>query len=124
MNANEKVTLGAEWLDKHFPGWEREINLGTLNLNDCTACICGQSLRKFVGDDTYANYLIGGIFSGYDFALAAEFSNVGEFWARRDMAQRWAIDHGFYPDDKNKVEEAWVALIKERFASGLLSDEV
>ena len=117
MDATEKVTRGAKWLDKHFPGWEREIDLTTLNLNCCTACICGQSLRKYVVDRTMP--------SGYDVAVTLEFGlpNQGEYWGdTRVQALNWAVKHGFYPTPG--VEEAWVELIKERFNSGNLSDVV
>jgi hypothetical protein len=122
MDAIEKVTRGAEWLDKHFPGWEREIDLNTLDLNDCTACICGQSLRKFVVDSINEPNRWGKIFSGYDLAIAAAFGYQENIWVNRDVALDWTIDHGFYPQPH--VEETWRELIKERFDSGNLSDVV
>lgn len=109
MGAKE-VAAGAAWLDENFPGWEREIDLGTLDINHCHACICGQGLRKVAR--------IAGAYSGYDYAKSLHGLNP----------IRWAADHGFtLPDgdegDWIELEQTWRELIKERFSSGLLSDE-
>lgn len=106
----KEVAAGAAWLDENFPGWEREIDLGTFQLDDCHECICGQSLRKFAEEQH--------IFSGYDYAL-------------RGRTTRWAEGHGFTIlfHDGVDTQEAWYStevmwreLIKERFSSGNLSD--
>ena len=112
MGASE-VAAGAAWLDENFPGWEREIDLGTLNLNDCQECICGQSLRKYVTDI---------VFSGYDFALSIIVGSTNDVWSNRFDALHWATEHGFYPKDQTSDEALWRELIKERFSSGNLSD--
>lgn len=65
MGAKE-VAAGAAWLDENHSGWERKIDLGTLNI-------------------------------------------------------RFIIDHGFLSKDD---EPLWRDLIKERFSTGNLSDNV
>lgn len=103
MGAKE-VAAGAQWLDENFPGWEREIDLGNLRLSSCTDCILGQSLRRFVTTE------LDGFQYGY---LVAH---------RQGLAQEphWVSQHGFAA---RAVDEAlWVELIKERFATGNLSD--
>lgn len=114
MGAKE-VAAGAEWLDENFPGWEREIDLGTLDLKSCQDCICGQSLRKLAQEKLW---LSG---SGYDYALDV----LGH-------SSRWAEEHGFTVLDRfdrtnvqakwKATESLWRELIKERFSTGNLSD--
>lgn len=123
MGAKE-VAAGAAWLDENFPGWEREIDLGTLNLEDCQQCICGQSLRELVG---------GIVDSGYHAAVTMG-AGVSDGWACNDdfvRAVKWAAEHGFALDDESeggtyddfkKLEGIWVELLKERFSTGNLSD--
>ncbi len=38
----DRVRLGAEWLDETQPGWEDMIDLSGLNLASASHCICGQ----------------------------------------------------------------------------------
>lgn len=78
MGAKE-VAAGAEWLDSNCPGWEREIDLGSLDISDCANCVLGQSLRTIATEKGYE--------SGYHYGVD-ELS--GERWAAR-----WAINHGF-----------------------------
>lgn len=111
MGAKE-VAAGAAWLDEVKPGWEREIDLGTLDLTQCHHCVCGQSLRDVAED--------AGVFSGYDYArllaTGSSFSNAS--WI-------WAVEHGFSARDDDEWvynEALWVELIKERFSTGNLSD--
>ena len=55
------VRRGAALLDRKLPGWHTRINLNTLDLNDCEACILGQLYGKYsyglevllVGDQFY-----------------------------------------------------------------------
>lgn len=90
----KEVAAGAEWLDANFPGWEREIDLGTLELQSCTNCILGQGLRSLYGMNGY-------------YRIDSEYGD------------EWIDSHGFfYPED----ESFWSELIKERFSTGNLSD--
>lgn len=43
----KKVKAGAELLDERRPGWAKEINLATLNLEECDECIQGQLYGEF-----------------------------------------------------------------------------
>lgn len=122
----KEVAAGAAWLDKEFPGWEREIDLGTLDLEHCQSCICGQSLRGLVGNN---------IESGYHAAIILG-AKVSEDWVwNQDFvwALSWARDHGFAVDDRDvsdnhyrtafdELDVHWSTLIKERFNTGNLSD--
>lgn len=103
MGARE-VTAGAAWLDENFPGWERKIDLGSLDLRSCSECMCGQNLRDLAREL--------GMLSGYDYVS-------------RWYGFRWTQEHGFsllFDEDWDELERLWVELIKERFATGNLSD--
>lgn len=106
MGAKE-VAAGAQWLDENFPGWEREIDLGTLDIHDPCSCVLGQSLRRKAG--------IGVTGWGYgEKVFDIQFVNNeidGETYSLLCRAFSWA-----------KCEPLWRELIKERFSSGNLSD--
>ena len=104
MGAKE-VAAGAAWLDEVSPGWEREIDLGTLKISDCYNCVLGQSLRKVAAKEGYE--------SGYHYGTDA-------LSGTRFIAS-WAYDHGFLVE---RDEALWVELLKERFSTGNLSDNV
>ena len=38
----ERVAAGAAFLDERKPGWWKRINLDTLDIYSCTACVIGQ----------------------------------------------------------------------------------
>jgi hypothetical protein len=38
----EEVKRGADWLDKHEPGWENRVNVGTLDVLSVDKCVLGQ----------------------------------------------------------------------------------
>lgn len=38
----ERVSNGSAWLDEHFPGWWKSIDLGNLKMASCHECVLGQ----------------------------------------------------------------------------------
>lgn len=42
VNVRPEVRRGADWLDAVYPGWDKKIDLTTLNLFSCSRCVCGQ----------------------------------------------------------------------------------
>jgi hypothetical protein len=123
--AVEKVTNGASWFDKAHPGWERKIDLSELDMSNGCHCIWGQNVDRVwvMADDFSAMIPIDGYFSALRFmSEGTDFLTAG----------RWMIDHGFAlpssndPEDLNDfavLDEVWTDLIKERFNSGILSDQ-
>lgn len=97
----ERVTCGAEWLDEASPGWERLVDLGRFSIGSTSGeCLLCQVSRL----------------ANFSHALA---------WAEiRGMTLRvnWAFA-GEPAGGWRSLDDAWTSLIKERFASGLLSDE-
>lgn len=44
----ERVQAGSVWLDEHYPGWFKVINLGTLNVSNCHVCVLGQVYSGYI----------------------------------------------------------------------------
>lgn len=106
----ERVARGAAWLDERFPGWERKIDLGILDISDAECCVCAQVIPKELVEAVVAEAAHRGRFFSYPSGYTAvATANGGTNLAR----------HGFV---FSQDQDAWVALIKERFASGHLSD--
>src|SRR5215469_16473293 len=72
------VALGASWLDEVAPGWERSINLSTLNVAKMTCCPCGQLFE-----------------TGYEGILRIFGDDLSSFSPTLRDAVRWAADHRF-----------------------------
>lgn len=98
-----RVEAGMAWLDSFKPGWERDIDLATLNLRSGCDCILGQALRDLAE--------IGS--SGYSYGLPRlpEWDAYGHGFV--------AVESADYP----ALEAEWRTAIKARFDSGVLSDD-
>lgn len=113
----ERVAAGAEWLDANEPGWERRVDLASLELHNACRCVLGQVFNDRAeavqqGDNPQC------VETGWDYALdivrmpSTAPLGFSIFSGGQGAAEQWAA-----------LDEAWISLIKERFASGLLSDE-
>ncbi len=92
----ERVAAGAAFLDEHDPGWDRDVDLATLDLSDCGNCVFGQlqdgyddGLIEFGLSDQRATELgfaeAGFLNSDCDYpALTAEWRKI--ITARREAA--------------------------------------
>lgn len=94
----DRVTRGAAWLDEIEPGWERKLDLSTLDINDPNQCVCGQVFMSKVSSKHLNGY-------GY----AREFLTAGQ-----------SYDSGFV---LLRDGDTWVELVKQRFDTGTLSDD-
>ena len=101
LTHEECVTQAAEWLDNHHPGWERKIDLSTLDILDPCNCILGQTLKGLVG-----------CIPGYTIGMDQIINKGGDHYPNFVVAFVSA-----------RCEPIWAELIKERFNSGILSDE-
>lgn len=130
INANEAVARGAEWLDKVNPGWERKIDLSNLKLADGCRCIIGQVVSaSYLGELDEENNITG----MFRYAVSPYIALFASFKPDRpavpDEFDMFTIEHGFFTAydssyDFHDLDEAWIALIKQRFELGILSDEV
>jgi len=93
------VAAGAAWLDAVAPGWERKVDLSTLDLEDPYQCICGQVAPIPPIDDI-------------------DYSPFGDVAVYFEWAGK--LQHLGFGDLCD--QDAWVDLIKERFETGQLSD--
>ena len=104
ITINERVTRGAAILDQKKPGWEREIDLASLELSDSCHCVLGQ---------IYGHYCDGvdilGVFNGRCTGMSV--AEAGFITYPSEHISAYA-----------KLDEAWISLIKERFDTGALSD--
>jgi hypothetical protein len=107
--SRERVTRGAAWLDKVAPGWERKLDLSILDIEDGAACVCGQ---VFMAE---AVHHINGYAYACDFLSASSLAGWPDGPTRRGVM----ASHGFLFSEDG---DAWVALVKERFETGALSD--
>ena len=97
-----RVARGAAWLDSEQPGWERRIDLATLDLQDSCRCVLGQ-------------------------VFGTELHHDGFRWALSNLTVPAVIGLGFdeppfAAPSWEELDEAWIALLKERFDTGSLSD--
>lgn len=66
----EAVAAGAQLLDEKLPGWWQKITLEELQLNDCSACVCGQLAQTAVVEEfQYQAKANKKLFSEYDATL-------------------------------------------------------
>ena len=99
----ERVARGAALLDARYPGWEGYLDLGRLDMLNIDLCVAGQ-----VGNGV--RNVTRGCVSGWGYIQSQCFDD--------EMGHAMA-GHGFvYTED----HDTWVALIKERFDTGALSD--
>lgn len=107
MTAQERVALGAAWLDEtEGPEWVDRINLDDLKMTDACGCICGQTFRaeaEAAGNDLPFQM-------GYWYAHEHRFPAVVDKFL-------WATEHGFHGrsvHDFAVLRRAWSDLILKR----------
>jgi len=88
MNIRPKVLRGAALLDEIRPGWEFEIDLGSLDLSRYNKCILGQ-----LYDGSFNAGLLR-LFGTFDTRKAGEhgFGGTTEEWVALIQARRAAAD--------------------------------
>lgn len=102
----ERVAVGAAWLDKMKPGWERLVDPAALQMQSPSWCICGlvfaveakqrDSCGYYYAENMFPSPVGGGVELGFS-------TDRG--------VPAWRI-----------LDELWLTLVKERFDTGELSD--
>lgn len=111
ITAAEAVAQGAQLLDEKKPGWWRIINLDTLDLTLCDACVCGQLARA-----TYDRVKLAQIMSDPNQKFYNQSYSTYWNFVREDLGLRNDVDHGFsvsWDDDEDDELAAWQALDEE-----------
>ncbi len=67
--AKTRVKRGARWLDENFPGWEKRINIKTLDMFDGDKCICGKVFKRRTRI----------FYNGYEYANRTFFSEANDW---------------------------------------------
>lgn len=97
--ASERVARGAAYLDGVAPQWWRRIDVGTLNLSGCYACVLAQ---------TY----------GMEYCDAASRAGVRWYWNDESELPVQAQRLGFFALDVARdwedLQDAWIAEIARR----------
>jgi hypothetical protein len=145
--AAARVKRGAKWLDQNVPGWERRINVRTLDLENGSSCICGQVFKKeaktsghaymtgfgwvrnnlFTEANSWVSTIVGPVYEPYEKPYEIK---------RLHRADRVAIGLGFqdgkvstdgqtwspFKGDRvvisfDLLQEAWLKLLRERKAA-------
>lgn len=142
MKYAAEVTRGAAFLDAVAPGWEGRINLQTLDLESTYDCVCGQVFQELADKSPCDSMLPE---PGY-WWTTRNLLHEGAMFVRSHIKERSDLfpakrgqhvmaDLGFNVpvrdygsivtlscDEWPLLREAWVALIKERYNTGALSD--
>lgn len=98
----ERVAAGAAWLDEHHPGWENDVDLDKLRMDDCALCVLGQ---------TFGDY--------WESPLA---ESRPETWSELDaydevarpLGFQFSGRRGYSRDEYAELNAAWVRLIESR----------
>lgn len=95
-----RVVAGACWLDAKLPGWEKKIDLGSLDLGNTCRCILGQLWGNY-GDavDSFLTEAPGG-----DKEQERAFT----------LASDWGFNLSDDEPDWSMLQEAWVYEILSR----------
>lgn len=130
-----RVARGAALLDEAVPGWETMIDLGALDLESSCRCVVGQIGNRLMAEGIMPQ--AGVSWSDYEEEYRRgendpRFPNLSFWptwaWLKAQVSGVWAFatagDYGFmevYGISYTDLDEAWIALIKERFNTGNLS---
>jgi len=123
----EEIARGAAFLDEVRPGWERQIDIGTLELNACDQCVLGQVF----GEEAERTAAIARKATETEDAVWFNlYDHTGFDWARVNLDVPDTASLGFSAlggrrdlmDNYHTLTDEWVAFIKDRFDSGQLSD--
>lgn len=120
--ADERVAKGAAHLDKVRPGWERQIDTGTLTLHDPCGCIVGQLIPGTTEDSFDAGLRLLGIKNdGFDVGVSLRVSEclivsshegIVDWFNASSTARKELIRPGF-----QVLQNAWIREIAQRLLS-------
>lgn len=96
LSYRQRAANGAKLLDEHFPGWERTVNLSTLNIDSDSNCVLGQVFGGFsrgINSLQGAGVIPDGQYPGLFFAEHG-FNFYGAEWQSEDTARnvnKWLV---------------------------------
>jgi hypothetical protein len=108
--ARERVARGAALLDEKQPGWEYEIDPGTLDLANGCLCVLGQVFGNFYAS---IGWMTGETRGQAHFPLASEYG----FWAPTSNAV-WTSEIGNQINaEYHALQNAWIEAIADRLVT-------
>lgn len=114
----ERVEEGAKFLDKKVPDWATMLDLGALELGDCSQCVLGQ------------------LYGHYDNGVVALDITCEEYTTEPEQESwRLGFEVGPYPgyqgsarDEENQqaeydaLRDEWIVAVKKRLDDGIRID--
>lgn len=113
INEAASVAAAAAKLDETYPGWEAQIDLGTLDIASPVHCILGQ-IGQAIG-------ISMGCYVNQDEVLQSDPLDYHRNTGYGLLVDDFLTSETLIAFSGKRAEPFWVALIKERFASGCLS---
>jgi len=97
MTVQERVGNGMALLDAKRPGWYKEVDLKTLNIDSCDKCVLGQ------------------LYGGYEEGVNKVFPDYIGVWT-----------HGFCPNifESSGLTEEWVKQIQARLDIDKIQEQI
>jgi hypothetical protein len=105
------VADGAAHMDAQVPGWERHVDVSKIDMASGCQCVLGQ-VGQVIMEKQRAVWLS-------DHCMQMPDGEISTPWSWMKTHFDFDIVGAF---SSTSVHDAWVALIKERFDSGILSD--
>jgi hypothetical protein len=102
ISMSTNVFNAARYLDEHYPGWYREVDLTTFDISSCTKCIIGQVFHTETNDPTYTKILR---------VLCPDFWGDGDYrMLKRQEFNTWAFT-------SNEATQYWAREVQQRRAT-------
>lgn len=101
----DRVTDGAELLDERVPDWRERVDPGSLAMNDCRRCVCGQLFADIAEQLDYD--------SGYEYGLFNLLPREGQrtrFSEPRNLGFDLPVEYALMDSHIRWIREAWQAL--------------
>ena len=113
---SKRVAKGASLLDRKMPGWERQVDLASLEIASCCRCMLGQLYEQFeLGDERLFDK---------ESRQRVTVNGTPAYRHGFDATSDKKIDDRPLSPQYADLDEACISLVKERFDSGILSDSV
>ena len=109
----ECVSRGMEFLDKHFPGHDKTVDLDEMSVGSSYTCPLAQAARAHLGETDFFDY--GDALDYVDDELHIQ----GRGYEDQYEGMRWDEAHGFMPyaDPTDRYTEAWANAYRERMST-------
>lgn len=111
----ECVARGMEFLDKHFPGHDKTVDLGELSVGSSYTCPLAQAARSHLSETDFFDYS-----DALDYIEDKLYIKARGYDDRHE-GMRWDEAHGFMPyaDPCHRYTQCWIDAYQERINAEL-----